>query len=184
MSKVKVKLISDTLRTVMMFILKVFRGQILKRIDQVEDENLYKGVEISFIPIEEIVVALNDNDPDNQQQVKDITLRWINGPVSNLVGEIFEDLIDKNKNDHIKALLKQILILGVGTLKIYTDDQEKNNEQLNQLFDAFLESPESKELVLNHVLKPLLTKVINDEQVILDIIEIIEKALEGIHKNK
>ena len=180
----KVKLVSDALRHIMTLVIKIFRSQILKRVDKLEDENLYKGIEVSFMPMEEIVIALNDDNPDNQQQVKEITLRWINGPVSDLVNEIFKDLIEKSKNDHIKALLNQVLILGVGTLKIYTDDEEKNNEQLNKLFEAFLESPESKELVLNHILKPLLVKVVKDEKVVDSIVEVIEKALEGVQKPK
>ena len=180
----KVKLVSDALRTVMLLMIKVFRSQILKRVDKTEDENLYKGVEISFMPMEDMVVALNDDNPNNQQQVKEITLKWINGPVSDLLDEIFQDLIDKSKNDHVKALLAQVLTLGVGTLKIYTDDEEKNNEQLNKLFDAFLESPESKELVLNHILKPLLIKVVKDEKLVTSIIEVIEKTLEDVQINK
>lgn len=180
----KVKLVSDALRHIMTLVIKIFRSQILKRVDKLEDENLYKGIEVSFMPMEEIVIALNDDNPDNQQQVKEITLRWINGPVSDLVDEIFKDLIEKSKNDHIKALLNQVLILGVGTLKIYTDDEEKNNEQLNKLFEVFLESPESKELVLNHILKPLLVKVVKDEKIVDSIVEVIEKALEGVQKPK
>lgn len=180
----KVKLVSDALRHIMTLVIKIFRSQILKRVDKLEDENLYKGIEVSFMPMEEIVIALNDDNPDNQQQVKEITLRWINGPVSDLVDEIFKDLIEKSKNDHIKALLNQVLILGVGTLKIYTDDEEKNNEQLNKLFEVFLESPESKELVLNHILKPLLVKVVKDEKIVDSIVEVIEKAFEGVQKPK
>lgn len=180
----KVKLVSDALRTVMLLMIKVFRSQVLKRVDKTEDENLYKGIEVSFMPMEEIVVALNDDNPNNQQQVKEITLRWINGPVADLLDEIFEDLINKNKNDHIKALLNQVLVLGVGTLKIYTDDEEKNNEQLEKLFDTFLESPESKELVLKHILKPLLIKVVKDEKLVNSIIEVIEKTFEDVQIKK
>lgn len=175
-----VKPIKDTMRSIMLLMLKVFRTQILKRIDNVENDDLYKGIEISFIPMEQIVVALNDDNPDNKEQVKDIMLAWINGPVSDLLEEIFSDLVSKSKNEHVKALFTEILGLGVSTLKIYTDDDNKNNEQLDKLFDAFLESAEAKELVVKHILHPLLSKVIKDDNIVSSIVEVIEKALEGI----
>ncbi len=112
----KDKPINDVMRAVMITSLKFFRSQVLKRIDD-QNENLERGVEVSFMPVEDIILALNDNDPNNKEQVTAIILDWINGPVADLVEDIFKDLIEKNDDENIKAVFSQVLMLGIEILK-------------------------------------------------------------------
>jgi hypothetical protein len=179
----KDKPINDVMRAIMIASLKFFRSQVLKRIDD-QNENLEKGVEVSFMPVEDIILALNDNDPNNKEQVTAIILDWINGPVADLVEDIFKDLIEKNDDENIKAVFSQVLMLGIEILKAYSDNDEKNKEQLKAIFDKFIEAPETQALITDNILRPVLIKIIKDETWAEYIISLIKNSLASLKRIK
>lgn len=177
----KDKPINDVMRAIMIASLKFFRSQVLKRIDD-QNENLEKGVEVSFMPVEDIILALNDNDPNNKEQVTAIILEWINGPVADLVEDIFKDLIEKNDDENLKAVFAQVLMLGIEVLKAYTDNDEKNKEQLKIIFDRFIESPDTQVLLTDNILKPVLVKIIKDEKWAEYIVNLVKNSLASLKR--
>jgi len=179
----KDKPINDVMRAIMLASLKFFRSQVLKRIDD-QNVNLEKGVEVSFMPVEDIILALNDDNPDNKEQVTAIILEWINGPVADLIEDIFKDLIEKNDDENIKAVFSQILMLGIDVLKAYTDDDQKNKEQLKLIFDKFIESPQTQVLITDNILKPLLVKLIKDEKWAEYIVNLVKNSLASLRRIK
>lgn len=179
----KDKPINDVMRAIMLASLKFFRSQVLKRIDD-QNVNLEKGVEVSFMPVEDIILALNDDNPDNKEQVTAIILEWINGPVADLIEDIFKDLIEKNDDENIKAVFSQVLMLGIQVLKVYTDNDEKNKEQIKIIFDKFIESPETQLLVTDNILKPLLIKIVKDEKWAEYIVTLLKNSLVSLRRVK
>jgi hypothetical protein len=179
----KDKPVNDVMRAIMIASLKFFRTQVLKRVDD-QNEHLEKGVEISFMPVEEIILALNDDNPDNKEQVTAIILEWINGPVADLVEDIFTDLIEKNDDENLKAVFSQVLMLGIQVLKVYTDNDEKNKEQLKVIFDKFIESPKTQVLLTDNILKPVLVKIIKDEKWAEYIVNLVKNSLASLQRTK
>jgi predicted RND superfamily exporter protein len=179
----KDKPVNDVMRVIMLSSLKFFRTQVLKRIDD-QNEHLEKGVEISFMPVEDIILALNDDNPDNKEQVTAIILEWINGPVADLIEDIFTDLIEKNDDENLKAVFSQVLMLGIQVLKVYTDNDEKNKEQLKLIFDKFIESPETQVLLTDNILKPVLVKIIKDEKWAEYIVNLVKNSLASLQRIK
>jgi hypothetical protein len=175
----KDKPISDMLRVLLDMSLGFFKSRILQRVD-LDEEHLRKGIETGFIPLESIVRVLNDDDPNNKEQVRTLMLEWVNGPVSELVEDIFKDLIGKSKDENLRVVFSTILGLGVATLKIYSDKDDDNDTQLKALLKEFIESPETHSVVLEHLVRPMLVKAIKDEAWVSYLMELLRAALKGL----
>jgi len=84
MSK-KVKVISDLFASIAKLGLNFTEGQIEKK---VPNEIAQRGALLFLKPSRDIVVALNDDNPANADQVRTLVLDWVNQDLSDYLGRV------------------------------------------------------------------------------------------------
>jgi hypothetical protein len=178
MSKEKnVKVINDLVATIMKLGVGFAEGQVGKRVN---DPLVEKGVDLIFPLTRKMIEVLSDNNPDNTGQVKEVMLDWTNGPLANYLEEIFAALIVKQKDENVKALLAFLTLKFVEALRIYSDDDEKNKEQINALWEGIIVAPQTHALIVDHIVKPLLIKSGATEQWVVFVTNLVQTTLEGL----
>ena len=179
MSQKKVKAISDLFAAIAKLGLNFAENQIEKKI---ANDLAQRGALLFLQPTRDIVVALNDQDPENTAQVKAIILEWVNESLSAYLEELANAGIDKVKNETGKELLYFASKVVIEVLMLVSDDEKDNNEQIEQYFENLLTSPALRALILETLLPALLAKANAGEAVAEVIIKAAEIALDTIAK--
>ena len=151
----KDKPIGDVAKTIATFGLNIAEGQLQKRID---DPEIRKGVETVFPLLREIIAELNDNDPNNKEQIKATLAAWTNGPLADYLEDIIQEFADKLDNEEEAELVLFVGGAVVDLLRIVTDLNPANVEQIRSAYTSpeFLGS--AKNLILDNVVWPVLDK--------------------------
>lgn len=176
-----VKVINDLVATIMRLGVGFAEGQVGKRVD---DPLVEKGVDLIFPLTRKMIEVLSDNNPDNTGQVKEVMLDWTNGPLANYLEEIFAALIVKQKDPNVKALLTFLTLKFVEALRIYSDDEESNKEQIAALWESIIVATETHALITEHIVKPLLVKSGASEQWVKFVTDLVQTTLQGLVEAK
>jgi hypothetical protein len=126
MSK-KDKPIGDVARAIINLSLNLAESQVKNR---VQDETLLKGVNTALPLIREIVTELNDDNPNNAEQIKETLLAWTNGPLADYLESILEELVSKIDKPNEKALVQLFGYHVIQILRLMTDLEPNNVEQI------------------------------------------------------
>lgn len=154
-AKGKDKPIGDMAKTVAFFGLNIAEGQLSKRID---DPEIRKGIETVFPLIRKVIAELNDDNPDNKQQLKETLAAWTNGPLADYLETILDELTEKLDKEEERELVFFIGRAVINLLRIITDLNPANVEQIRAAYNSpeFLRS--AKDVVLDNVVFPALDK--------------------------
>jgi hypothetical protein len=175
----KVKAISDLFAAIAKLGLNFAENQIEKKI---ENDLAQRGALLFLQPTRDIVVALNDQDPENAAQVKAIILDWVNESLSAYLEELANAGIAKVKGETGKALLYFASNVVIDVLMLVSDDEKDNDEQIERYFENLLTSPELRALILGTLLPALLEKAKAGEALQDLVLKAAEIALDTIAK--
>ena len=179
--KVKVKVISDLFASIAKLGLNFTQTQVEKRIDNAFVE---EGVLLFLPPVRSVVEALNDNNPNNQEQVKDIVLQWVNEPLADFVEDLGEHLAARLKTDNQKAVAMFAVGNAAAMLRIFSDDEEDDKKQLQAHFDYMLSDPKFRKVLIDCILVPAIKRTgANQEFIEKVIIPAVTTALDAIDKD-
>ena len=181
MSQKKVKAISDLFAAIAKLGLNFAETQIEKKI---ENDLAQRGALLFLQPTRDIVVAMNDQDPENAAQVKAIILNWVNKSLSAYLEELADAGIAKVKNETGKELLYFASKVVIEVLMLVSDDEKNNDEQIEQYFQDLLTSPALRALILETLLPALLAKAKAGDAVAEVIIKAAEIAFDMIGKKE
>lgn len=176
MSKEKTKLISDVIKMLLLSFLNGIDKFLIKRIP-VEDVRI--GLTMLLSPIRSMINALNDDEPKNDEQVRELWRKFSNTDLADYSETTLQKLIATIKNEHIRPALSTIVVPTVNMLRIVTDENPDNEAQLEMLWMSFLRNPETHDVVLEHLLEPMLSSVIKNPDLVEYILQTIADILEG-----
>ena len=108
--------------------------------------------------LREIIAELNDDDPNNKEQVKETLAAWTNGPLADYLEDIIQEFADKLDKEEEAELVLFVGGAVVDLLRIVTDLNPANVEQIRAAYTSpeFLAS--AKDVVLDNVVWPALDK--------------------------
>jgi hypothetical protein len=167
----KVKVISDLLATIAKLGLNFTESQVQKK---VKNDLTEKGVLLFLPPTRKIVEVLNDDNPANSDQVKDVILDWVHEDLAAYVQDLGMHLANQTANENQKAVTQFAVNTTVAMLKLYSDDDQDNKAQVVTYFETQLEDPAFRALLMSAIIAPILRKAKAGE----DFIELIGKAIE------
>jgi hypothetical protein len=182
MSKVKKresKPIGDVLAAILRTGIKFTEDQLKKR---VRNPYLLDGVSLAFPFSTQVVNILNDENPENNAQVRELLLDHVNGPIAEFLDRILTEKISAVDEDNLRKILFFLKEKGIDALEILSDDDIENNKQLKAFWDALLESKEFHDLVKFSIIVPFLAKRNVKEDVITFVLEVIDLAIAGFNK--
>lgn len=151
--KEQAKVIGDIVAAILKMGVNIAQGQVEKKID---DPIVEKGVVLIFPLTKELIEVLSDKDPNNQVQVREVMLKWTNGPLADYLEEIFKMFVENQKDENAKVLIDFFTKVFVKALRLYTDDVAENKAQLDELIDAIVADEKTYDIIIENILKPLL----------------------------
>ncbi len=177
----KVKLISDTLKALLLAFLHGLDKFLVQRIP-VEDVRI--GISMLLAPVKKMVYALNDDEPKNDEQVRELWRKFANQDLSDYSETTLSKLISGIKDENIRPALTALVQPTVGMLRIVTDEIPENEAQLKELWEGFLKNPQTHDVVLNHLLAPMLYGFVNNKDLVEYILGVIADILDGEGKTE
>jgi hypothetical protein len=136
--------------------LKLIEGRLDRIVE--DDTPLQEGVDIFFGTSAEILKAISNDDPNNKGEVTTIVFATINGKVVPFLVKLAQPAIDAIKDEDNKAVVEYMKGVAVDFVNIYTDDVQKNSEQLTEYMDMIRKSPKTEQVVLYNLLLNRLKK--------------------------
>ena len=127
MSKNKVKPVSDLVKKVAEVGLNFAESQIEKRI---ENQTVEDGINLVFPITRQLLEVLNDDNAANATQVRAAVLHWINNDLSEYIKELGDKVVEAADNGVEKDVLKMLFVQIVEVLRIYSDNEPNNKEQI------------------------------------------------------
>lgn len=130
-----------------------------KQVDKrVSDPLANEGVNLIFPLTHSIIEVLSDNNPDNSEQVKQEVLKWLNKPLADFLDEIVQTLVQRQEDENVKALLLFLGARFIEVLRLLSDDDKGNKEQLAAFWEKVVVDPTTHKLIVEHIVKPLLKR--------------------------
>jgi hypothetical protein len=167
----KTKVISDVLAAIAKLALNFTETQVQKK---VKNELSEEGILLFLPATRDLIKVLNDEDPNNSAQVKDVVLDWVHGPLADYVGKLGQHLAGQTDNENQKAVALFAVKVSTELLKIYSDDEKDNKAQVTAFFESMLDDATFRALLMDAIIAPLLKRAKAGD----DFIELIRKALD------
>lgn len=176
----RVKLISGIPEFIAKNGLKLIESRIDKLIP--DETPLQKGVDIFFEASSDLLNAITDENADNKGQVKAVIFGTINSKLVPFLVDLSEPAIQGIKDEDNKAVVVYMRGVAVDFVNIYTDDVQKNSEQLTEYMDMIRKSPKTEQVVLYNLLLNRLSKRWAGDQTKEDYLIFIEGVLKELWK--
>lgn len=178
MSKIasKEKPIGDVLRVMLLTALNFIESALLKRI---ESDRVDTGLSLVAERLRQVVVALNDANPDNKAQVLAIVYQFFNVDFSDFAKQVVSEEIARIDDENVRKIAQYALDRAIDIVKLLTDEDLDNKAQFNAFIDFWGKSETTHDILLYSILEPLLRKTNLAEDWIEGILEIISIALKG-----
>ena len=178
MSK-KAKPVSDLAKSIANLGLNFAENQVEKKIG---DPFVEKGVKLVFPVTRELLEVLNDENPANAEQVKDLVLSFVNEDLTAFLGEVSERLLAKVDDAHHVALLQFAFKTAIGILKAYTDDEANNKAQVQEMVHGLIDSGELLNIAKLAIVAPALDKAGASDDLKAFISKAMDVAFDAIKK--
>lgn len=176
----RVKLISGIPEFIAKNGLKLIESRIDKLIP--DETTLQKGADIFFEASSDLLNAITDENADNKGQVKAVIFGTINSKLVPFLVDLSEPAIQGIKDEDNKAVVVYMRGVAVDFVNIYTDDVQKNSEQLTEYMDMIRKSPKTEQVVLYNLLLNRLAKRWAGDQTKEDYLIFIEGVLKELWK--
>lgn len=148
-------------------------------ISKIKSQVVQKGIRLSLAPVQQTVIALGDDNPRNEEQVEAIWKKFANQDLANFSEDEVSAALDKIQDVHIRTVLEALSRPTIGLLRVVTDEDVHDGEQIKALFTVFIQSKETQAIAIEHVVIPLLVEKIKDEGLRNFIIEFLKGSLDG-----
>lgn len=150
-----------------------------KFIKKIKDEFVRENMRLLLKPIRQMIEAFRDENPKDAEQVRELWRQFVNEEVTNTVQTELLDLIeDKIKSDNFKRVARALTFPTVDLLRIITDKDPNNGDQAKEILTAFITDERTHELVLQDLLEPTLSKLL-EPALVAFILELIEQGIEA-----
>lgn len=149
-----------------------------KYAEDIQNEMIKRFLLSLFIPAKRVVDALKDSDPNNEQQVLEIAKQYANTEFYTIADETTKELVKKVPQENIRLALSHLSIPTTNMIKIFSDDNPNNKEQLEQNWLQFVQDPTTHSIVANELLVPFINGLNIDDNLKDFLIGSLQDALE------
>lgn len=177
----KVKVISDLVAAIAKLALNFAENQVEKK---VQSDIAEKGILLFLPATRNVIEVLNDTNPANADQVKEVLLKWINEDLASFVEELGLHLTDQAENDNQKNVALFSIKVATHLLRIYSDNDKDNKAQVSEFLQSMIDNPTFRELLMDAIIAPVLRKAKAGEEFITLIGKALEYSLDTIEVKK
>lgn len=113
------------------------------------------GVALMRVRIEQTVNALFDADPNNKEQLTEIWLKnFVNEDLTNWSDAYVAEQINKIENLQIRSSLLHVAPKVIEMIRLASDDNPNNQQQITEAWAQFFEDQKTKILVCDQFIDP------------------------------
>ncbi len=155
----KTRLIPAWAGSLITSLLTLFTGRILA---SVKLPSLRNFVDKVLGRAKELVTAISDANPDNEEQLEAILKKFVAEDAVPLADEFLVEKIAGIDNERVRRGLTILSLPAINTIKLLTDDDPDNAAQAEAEFDALLLTSGAQEYIIADVVTPILEKRVPD----------------------
>lgn len=172
----KEKPLGDLVRTLLIMSVNFVETRFISRIPT---EDVRVGLLLLLNPIRQMILALNDDDPKNDEQIRELWLKFTNTDLANFSDEVLQKNIARIEEEDLRIVVAFVATNAIKILRLVTDEEKDNTAQLQAFWNEFVKDPNTHQVVLEHIMEPVLSGVIKDEDTVQFILDLIATALKS-----
>lgn len=172
----KEKPLGDLVRTLLIMSVNFVETRFISRIPT---EDVRVGLLLLLNPIRQMILALNDDDPRNDEQIRELWLKFTNTDLANFSDEVLQKNIARIEEEDLRIVVAFVATNAIKILRLVTDEEKDNTAQLQAFWNEFVKDPNTHQVVLEHIMEPVLSGVIKDEDTVQFILDLIATALKS-----
>lgn len=172
----KEKPLGDLVRTLLIMSVDFVETRFISRIPT---EDVRVGLLLLLNPIRQMILALNDDDPKNDEQIRELWLKFTNTDLANFSDEVLQKNIARIEEEDLRIVVAFVATNAIKILRLVTDEEKDNTAQLQAFWNEFVKDPNTHQVVLEHIMEPVLSGVIKDEDTVQFILDLIATALKS-----
>lgn len=141
-------------------------------VERIKSELAKRGIRSLLTPLKQITTALGDDNPRNEEQVEGILKKYLNQDVPVFATGEISAALKKVGDDDTRIVLQTVSEPVVEMLRLVSDDDPNNGEQLKELVKQFVQSEATQRVFILHALIPLIEAKVNGpmKEVLLQVI--------------
>lgn len=148
-------------------------------ISKIKNPTIQAAMRMNIAPLKATATVLSDENPRDDEQIEQIWRNHVGTNVASFTETELGKAIAKIQDPNLQVVLLTLSFPIVNVLRIVSDDDVHDGEQLERELKAFINSDESQRVLIENVLVPFLTKRISDEGVRDLILTILRELLDG-----
>lgn len=142
-------------------------------ISKIKSKPVQNGLRLNLEPVKQSVIAFTDDNPRNEEQLEAIWKSFANTELPDYSQNEIHAAIQKVEDADVREVLETISMPTVNLLRIVTDEDPNNKEQIRAMFNAFVKSPATQQVAVDHILVPLIESKVKDEALRMFLLELI-----------
>lgn len=148
-------------------------------ISKVKSQVVQEGLRLTLNPVRATVNALADGEPRNAEQVEAIWKEFTNVQVTQFADQKIHDALLKIEDEHVRGGLSTISMPIVNMLRIVTDANPKDGQQIKEMWLQFIQDPNTHEVVAEHLVIPMIEAKINNAELAQLLKTLLKGAFDG-----
>lgn len=148
-------------------------------IPKIKVAEIQAALRLSAQPLKAMTQALSDGNPKDAEQVKDIWRKFVNEPLPDLADDQIAFALSRLKDENLRKVLEVLSHPTVNILRIVTDENPDDQTQIKDQFEDLIGSEYAQDVLILHLLKPILEKRLKDKVLLNIVLSTLDGALEG-----
>lgn len=148
-------------------------------ISKIKNLTVQRGLRLSLEPAKQTALALADDNPRNDEQVEEIWQTFANQQLPSYAETEIGEALENVEDDDIRIVLQTISAPAVNLIRVVTDSDPNNRDQIRLMFNEFVKSPATQQVALDHIVIPFLVEKIKDDALREFILELLKNLSEG-----
>lgn len=146
-------------------------------ISKIKSTIVREGLRKLLRPIQDSALAFADDNPRNDEQLEAIWKGFAHVELPDYAEGQITSAIAKIKDENVRTVLGTVSNPVVNMLRLVTDEDPNNEEQLKLMLKAFVTDPETQHVAIENILIPLIEAKVKDETLRAWLIDLIRNGL-------
>lgn len=146
-------------------------------ISKIKSTIVREGLRKLLQPIKDSAMAFADDNPRNDEQLEAIWKGFAHVELPDYAEGQITSAIAKIKDENVRTVLGTVSNPVVNMLRLVTDDDPNNEEQLKLMLKAFVTDPATQHVAIENILVPLIEAKVKDESLRAWLIDLIRNGL-------
>ena len=148
-------------------------------ISKIKNPTLSAAMALQIQPLKATVAALSDENPMDEDQIAEVWKNHLGTNVTAFTESEVGKLLEKVKDENLQKVLALLSIPVVNSLRLVSDDDVHDGDQLEAELKRFLNAEESQRTLVENILIPYVIVKIKEDFIRELVIVALRELLDG-----